>query len=251
MYGTGGGTMYNRCYKLTKMRRNVGQLFTIIFLLSTVLCCQLLVSASVSSCSTAQQSSLSSSSSCEDIPRGGGSNAGIDNQTRDTILRFLDYTTTTDKDDDNDIFHIQGWRWHFMSLIRDSKRLQRLADHLSANSVKIDDDTNAEDGYKALEEATNYVVNFNMAGLYRIQSNMFLKFIREHLCTADSLRQFSRSRAEEKEEEEVGSTMSDSEETTKAFHKLIDKIDAYRVQSERIGKELVRNCYRMFANHLL
>lgn len=138
-----------------------------------------------------------------------------------------------------------------MSLIRDSKRLQRLADHLSANSVKIDDDTNAEDGYKALEEATNYVVNFNMAGLYRIQSNMFLKFIREHLCTADSLRQFSRSRAEEKEEEEVGSTMSDSEETTKAFHKLIDKIDAYRVQSERIGKELVRNCYRMFANHLL
>lgn len=234
-------------YKLTKMRRNVGQLFTIIFLLSTVLCCQLLVSASASSCSTAQQSSLSTSS-CEDIPRGGG---GIDNQTRDTILRFLDYdTTTTDKDDDNDIFHIQGWRWHFMSLIRDSKRLQRLADHLSTiNSVKIENDTDAEDGYKALEEATNYVVNFNMAGLYRIQSNMFLKFIREHLCTADSLRQFSRSRAEE--EEEVGSMMSYSEETTKAFHKLIDKIDAYRVQSERIGKELVRNCYRMFANYLL
>ena len=63
-----------------------------------------------------------------------------------------------------------------------------------------------------------------MAGLYRIQSNMFLKFIREHLCTVDSLRQFSSSNRVGEE----GASMS--EETTKAFNKLIDKIDAYRVQ---------------------
>ena len=113
-----------------------------------------------------------------------------------------------------------------MSLSRDAKRLQRLANHLLSNDGSGDDYD--IDGFNALQEASNYVINFNMAGLYRIQSNMFLKFIREHLCDEDSIREFI-----DNDDNDV------LDETTEAFNRLVDMIDAYRIQSERIGRELV------------
>ena len=113
-----------------------------------------------------------------------------------------------------------------MSLSRDAQRLRRLANHLLSNDGSGDDYD--IDGFNALQEASNYVINFNMAGLYRIQSNMFLKFIREHLCDEDSIREFI-----ENDNNDV------LDETTGAFNRLVDIIDAYRIQSELIGRELV------------
>lgn len=105
-----------------------------------------------------------------------------------------------------------------MSLIRDSGRLERLANKLSKNS---DADSS---GLAALEQAANYVVKFNMAGLYRIESKLFVKWLRDHLCDATVVGPFSEGNA-------VG--------ISKAFGETIGKIDEYRLQSEKMGNELV------------
>lgn len=176
--------------------------------------------------------------------RGGGSAAsvfddvGVDTKTRDVIHRFLRTKTSKNKGTkkqngkfvNNDTFHIQGWRWHFMSLIRDSKRLERLSSYL-ANSLLDEtwDATESTAGLDALHRAATYVVNFNMAGLYRIQSGMFLSFLREHLCDNDSLSQYVG---------EGGDTDVTAEEI-EAFRKVVETIDDYRIQSENIGRELV------------
>ena len=109
-----------------------------------------------------------------------------------------------------------------MSLARDARRLERLARRLS--------DTNDDDGYSALERAADYVVDFNMAGLFRIESKMFVKFLREHLCDVSSIGQFSNGAAADE---------------AAAYEKVVGKIDEHRVQSERIGKALVRLCMHL------
>ena len=222
--------------------RNVGQILGMLLL--SFFCVAVVAAQAFSSSVVVATSSSSvlnsSSSSCHDdesiIIRGGDDRGGIDTETRDVILRFLD--TSTKSESTTYSFHIQGWRWHFMSLSRDVKRLQRLANHLLSNVGGSGNDYDI-DGLNALQEASNYVINFNMAGLYRIQSNMFLKFIREHLCDEDSIRKF----IEDDDNDVV-------DETTEAFNRLVDVIDAYRIQSERIGGELVRVIIIIICNAL-
>jgi hypothetical protein len=165
----------------------------------------------------------------------------VDSKTRDVILRFLRNTsnnkgTHTKHKNLDDTFHIQGWRWHFMSLIRDSRRLERLASHV-ANIIR-EEDNNGNDsesvaaGLDTLHRAANYVINFNMAGLYRIQSGMFLSFLREYLCDNNSLRRMI-----------DGEDGDDVTAEIDAFRIVVDAIDKYRVQSENIGRELVSLTY--------
>ena len=119
-----------------------------------------------------------------------------------------------------------------MSLIRDSRRLERLASHV-ANIIR-EEDNNGNDsesvaaGLDTLHRAANYVINFNMAGLYRIQSGMFLSFLREYLCDNNSLRRMI-----------DGEDGDDVTAEIDAFRIVVDAIDKYRVQSENIGRELV------------
>ena len=147
--------------------------------------------------------------------RGGDIVNSIDGKTLTVIKQFLSESST---DRQNDEFLIQGWRWHCMSLIRDADRLERLAAHLSSN--KVNDDS----GLEALLSAADYTVNFNMAGLYRIESTMFVKWLRKHLCNADAFGDRTNAAA-----------------MATAFVKVIDKIDSQRVDCEKIGKELYDN----------
>ena len=184
-------------------------------------------------------------SSPADAVRGGAAvvlgGIRVDNKSKDVILRFL-HNTSHNKGTHtkhnvkklDETFHIQGWRWHFMSLIRDSRRLERLASHL-ANIIREEEDDDSESvaaGLDALHRAANYVINFNMAGLYRIQSGMFLSFLREHLCDNNSLRRII-----------DGDDGDDVTAEIDAFRKVVDAIDTYRVQSENIGRELVSLAY--------
>ena len=192
----------------------------------------------------------------EDFARGGGAavfdNVKIDNPTRDVILRFLHNSSNKGnkkkkmhrshgkEDDDTSSFHIQGWRWHFMSLIRDARRLERLSIHLATilrDEETNDNDDDDDDDLDALHRAANYVINFNMAGLYRIQSGMFLSFLRDHLCDIQSLGPMIGE--EEEEEEGRGNDLTTAEIIIEAFTKVVDTIDDNRVQSETIGRELV------------
>eukprot|EP00984_Skeletonema_dohrnii_P000637 scaffold195_cov118-Skeletonema_dohrnii-CCMP3373.AAC.9 len=149
-----------------------------------------------------------SAESCRTDVRGGAIVNSIDERTISVIKQFLTASST-------DGFLIQGWRWHCMSLIRDADRLERLAAHLSSNKVSD------ESGLEALVSAADYVVNFNMAGLYRIESTMFVKWLRKNLCNADAF-----------------SDSSNAAAMASAFGKVIDKIDKQRVDCEKLGKEL-------------
>jgi hypothetical protein len=161
---------------------------------------------------------------CPDNFRTLDDDGDINYNTRKVILRFLDCTTKDGQTvaEDEFPFHIQGWRWHFMSLIRDSRRLERLSMHLANLTEEGDVE---KSGFEALDRAANYVINFNMAGLFRIQSDMFVNFLRRHLCNEESLGRFC-----------VGNTIAEID----AFEALIQIIDTYRVRSEDVGRELVR-----------
>jgi len=146
--------------------------------------------------------------------RGGAIVNGIDERTISVIKQFL---TKSSQDGQNNEFLIQGWRWHCMSLIRDADRLERLAEQLSKNTV------DGDSGLEALVSAADYVVNFNMAGLYRIESTMFVKWLRKNLCNLDA---------------DAFSDSTSADATSTAFGNVIDKIDTQRVDCEKIGKEL-------------
>jgi len=160
------------------------------------------------------ESCRSESSITTDV-RGGAIVNSIDERTISVIKQFL---TASSIDGQNNEFLIQGWRWHCMSLIRDADRLEKLAARLSSNKV------NDESGLEALVSAADYVVNFNMAGLYRIESTMFVKWLRKNLCNADAFSDSSYAAA-----------------MPSAFGKVIDKIDNQRDDCEKLGKELYDN----------
>lgn len=63
-------------------------------------------------------------------------------------------------------FHVQGWRWHNMSVIREAERLQKLAQQMQQQG---DADTSR------LAKAADYVVGFNLKALHRVEAMFFPK----------------------------------------------------------------------------
>jgi len=214
--------------------------------------------------SVAQSSSSSCGGSATDDAttdvgaRGGGTDSAacsrrrsdngiLDNkETGDTLRLFLRSTPTSPP-----VFHIQGWRWHCMSLIRDAKRLERLSRHLTILTTKSSDiegnsnnnneeETAAAAGLQALLQATDYVINFNMAGLFRIQSGMFVAFLRKHLCDKASLGRamIGSSYLDYNSNEQLGNDV-DVAVVADAFRTVIDSMDTHGRRSQEIGNELI------------
>jgi len=71
-------------------------------------------------------------------------------------------------------FHIQGWRWHTKSLVRDAGRLHRLALKSNVNNAET------------LKDASDYVIGFNLSGLHKIEVPLFFPWMREKLTTCNS-----------------------------------------------------------------
>eukprot|EP00980_Cylindrotheca_fusiformis_P014503 scaffold3875_cov123-Cylindrotheca_fusiformis.AAC.23 len=69
-------------------------------------------------------------------------------------------------------FHVHGWRWHTMSLVREAGRLQKLAERLSS-----------DDECAPLRQAADYVVGFNMKGLHKIEAGLFFPWMRQKLTS--------------------------------------------------------------------
>jgi len=63
-------------------------------------------------------------------------------------------------------FHVQGWRWHTMSVMREAERLQKLAQHMEQQD-------NAD--VSRLAKAADYVVDFNLKALHRVEAMFFPK----------------------------------------------------------------------------
>jgi hypothetical protein len=79
---------------------------------------------------------------------------------QEEISRFLSSRV------DSGQFHVQGWRWHTMSLVREADRLRRLAE-------------SSPEDLPALTQAVDYVVDFNMKGLHKIEKDLFFPWVRK------------------------------------------------------------------------
>lgn len=76
----------------------------------------------------------------------------------------------------NTKFHVQGWRWHTLSLARDARRLGALAANLSRNATIND---------KSLEKAVYHVIEFNMKALHRIENKTFFPWLKTQLSAVE------------------------------------------------------------------
>ena len=99
-------------------------------------------------------------------------------------------------------FHIHGWRWHTHSLIRDAGRLHHLAAVTVAGSgsaAPAEPNTTTAAAaatipppHVRVQHATEYVINFNMKGLHKIEGPLFFPWMRDKL-TASSTFAFASS----------------------------------------------------------
>ena len=74
-------------------------------------------------------------------------------------------------------FHVQGWRWHTLSMVREMSRLNNLATSISSRK--------ADDELDSLMKAADYVVDFNMKGLHRVERDIFFPWVRTKIGTVD------------------------------------------------------------------
>jgi hypothetical protein len=104
-------------------------------------------------------------------------------------------------------FHVQGWRWHTMSLVREAGRLQKLASRMQA-SCGVEE-------LPALRMAADYVVGFNMKGLHKIEKDLFFPWVREKFNA-------------------IGES-----DVAKAFSVVMDQLESDRKTIELLGTSLV------------
>jgi hypothetical protein len=125
---------------------------------------------------------IADASSAWSCSRGGAEPAGNAEHAHasSALTRFLTSHNSCDKDNGDSKklnagrFYIQGWRWHTMSLIREAGKLQRLAENMlkTQSTASAASKLSLEPG-KALHQASDYIVNFNMKGLHRIEMDLF------------------------------------------------------------------------------
>lgn len=118
------------------------------------------------------------------------------------VLRQYLQEQKTDRRD----FKIQGWRWHTMSLIREAERLERALRRRIPNTSFVKGD---------YQTVVDYIVDFNMRGLHKIQDNLFFPWIREQISALAP------------------------KSVSVAFGVVMNQLESQRNDLELLGKELV------------
>lgn len=98
---------------------------------------------------------------------------GASSPNLNAILDFIQENRSLD-----DNFHVQGWRWHTLSLARDARRLGSLATKLMQNAT-------IDVGDKSLEKAVYHVIEFNMNALHRIENKTFFPWLKTQLASVE------------------------------------------------------------------
>lgn len=151
--------------------------------------------------------------SCRDplLVRGG------DRASESKISDFL-----SQKDVRMEKFHVHGWRWHTMSLVREAGRLKNLALRSSAT-----------DGCPPIKQAVDYVIGFNMKGLHMIEADLFFPWMRKKL------------------------TAVDQKDLAQAFGSVMDQLESDRKKVAKLGESIVsqhmilKRTSKQFSNSLL
>jgi hypothetical protein len=122
-----------------------------------------------------------------------------------------------------DTFYIQGWRWHTLSLIRDSDRLQKFANSLIQKGGQ---QNKSQEKLQSLNQAVDHVIDFNLKGLQRIENDIFFPWLRQKLINEDA----------------VGA------DAKKAFRNVIDGVDCDRKRIDEIASK-IRSEVKALDNH--
>ena len=109
-------------------------------------------------------------------------------------------------------FHINGWRWHTLSLARESRRLSKLASRTATKDLNE---------ASRLRDAVSYVVDFNMKGLHKIENQVFFPWMRE---------KFTRS-----------TSISNDAELSKAFTHVMDRLEKDQRHVAKLGDMISKN----------
>ena len=181
--------------------------------------------ATVSTTYHQRQNQYDSSSAKECVSssiRGGGDGTYDDDDDDDeaTIRRFL-------QDPNNKIsldqFHVHGWRWHTMSLVREAKRLEKMADRYHDDNVN----NLGEKCCNSLKQATEYVVGFNLKGLHKIEADLFFPWMRNKLTTTSMIQAAATT------------TTTTTTDLAIAFGSIMDHLESDRQKVAKLGESIV------------
>lgn len=148
-----------------------------------------------------------------------GGNSALAN-AENTLLHHIQQqeTTTTSKGEGK--FHVQGWRWHTMSLMREAERLQKLAKHcLNAQSHhhnQQEGQQQQQESLQKLQKGVDYVIGFNLGALHRVEG-MFFPWMRKKMNKYNT----------------------DDPQTNKAFETIMDHLEKEQKHLAKIGNQIV------------
>jgi len=153
------------------------------------------------------------------------------NETTEAILtQFLG--SHKSKNLKNHKFHIHGWRWHTLSLLRDTNRLEKLALKLlqSTSSLsspsKVDDENDTMSTTSAIDSAASHVIDFNMQGLHSIENDVFFPWLRNRLHDRQSV-------------DVIKNTETNHGKVDDALIYILNDIDKERDYVAKLGKAVV------------
>ena len=156
--------------------------------------------------------------------RGGGDGA-YDDDDEATIRRFL-------QDPNNKIsldqFHVHGWRWHTMSLVREAKRLEKMADRYHDDNIN----NLGEKCCNSLKQATEYVVGFNLKGLHKIEADLFFPWMRNKLTTSSMIQAAAAATT-------TTTTTTTTTDLVNAFGSIMDHLERDRQKVAKLGESIV------------
>jgi hypothetical protein len=105
-----------------------------------------------------------------------------DDEAENILTRFF-RTIPTGSSSTSTKFHIQGWRWHTMSLVHEARRLHQLATKLLPQQQQHPTTTTTTasrtPNFVDLQTVAEYTVDFNMRALHRIERDLFFPWIRK------------------------------------------------------------------------
>ena len=121
-------------------------------------------------------------------------------------------------------YHLHGWRWHGMAVLREIKLLQTL---LQQEASHDDDETTKQSlpptsskracHFNVISSVANYSIGFNLKGLHHIESTIFFPWL---------ALQFE--------------TRIQDQTTRDAFQRILDTMQEYQEQIHQQGQIVVR-----------
>lgn len=143
-------------------------------------------------------------------------------QATGVVSKWLNHTVNQQSSDHRPNFLIQGWRWHTLSLIRDLERLRLFSEDVSSN---LSAGRISEDDMKPFQSAFDFVIDFNMVALYRIEEKTFFPWLQKKVLTSSMSRYIP-------DAESV-------KEFRQAFVVILDYLAEERNKIKNIGQTLV------------